>query len=152
VKQLVCMAGKFPEGYEFNVDQDIPASQIVFDNWPTEILFSGFEIGAKIKAGLPLINNNAINNSPVKDVFKLCIPMAKEDSAGRMSWDETAVMVAVKGFQPYYNLHHGHIIVSDKGEITWSDVGKKQSYIVENKPAAEVEKFINDAIMHQPIK
>ena len=152
VKQLVCMAGKFPEGYEFNVDKDIPASQFVFDSWPTEILFSGFEIGAKIKAGLPLINNNAINNSPVKDVFKMCIPMAKEDSAGRMSWDETAVMVAVKGIWPFYHLHHGHIQVSDEGKITWRDMDKTQAYLIEIRPSVEAEKFINNAIMHQPVK
>jgi len=152
VKQLVCMAGKFPEGYEFNVDKDIPASQFVFNNWPTDILFSGFEIGEKIKSGLALINNSAINNSPVKDVFKICIPMAKEDSAGRMSWDETAVMVAVKGIWPYYHLHHGHIQVADDGKITWRDMDKTQAYLVEIRPSIEAEKFINKTLMHQPVK
>jgi inosine-uridine nucleoside N-ribohydrolase len=152
VKQLVCMAGKFPEGYEFNVDKDIPASQFVFTNWPTTILFSGFEIGEKIKAGLPLINNSAIQNSPVKDVFRICIPMAKEDSAGRKSWDETAVMIAVKGFAPYYNLHYGHIQVANDGKNTWIDAVKTQAYLVEAKPSSEVESYVNNAMMHQPIK
>jgi len=152
VKQLVCMAGKFPEGFEFNVDKDIPASQFVFSNWPTNILFSGFEIGEKIKVGLPLINNNAIQNSPVKDVFRISIPMAKEDSAGRKSWDETAVMIAVKGFAPYYNLHYGHIEVANDGKNKWNDSGKTQAYLVEAKPSSEVESFVNNAIMHQPKK
>ncbi len=152
VKQLVCMAGKFPEGYEFNVDKDIPASQFVFTNWPTNILFSGFEIGEKIKAGLPLINNSAIQNSPVKDVFRICIPMAKEDSAGRKSWDETAVMVAVKGVAPYYHLHYGHIEVANDGKNTWKDTGKTQAYLVEAAPFTEVASYINGAIMHQPVK
>ena len=152
VKQLVCMAGKFPEGYEFNVDKDIPASQFVFANWPTNILFSGFEIGEKIKAGLPLIHNDAIQKSPVKDVFRICIPMAKEDSAGRKSWDETAVMVAVKGFAPYYHLHYGHIEVANDGKNVWADTGKTQAYLVEATPHTEVETYINNAIMHQPIK
>jgi pyrimidine-specific ribonucleoside hydrolase len=152
VKQLVCMAGKFPEGYEFNVDKDIPASQFVFTNWPTNILFSGFEIGEKIKAGLPLIHNSAIQNSPVKDVFRICIPMAKEDSAGRKSWDETAVMVAVKGVTPYYHLHYGHIDVANDGKNTWKDTGKKQAYLVEAEPFTKVASYINGAIMHQPVK
>jgi pyrimidine-specific ribonucleoside hydrolase len=152
VKQLVCMAGKFPEGFEFNVDNDTPASQYVFANWPTNILFSGFEIGEKIKVGLPLINNNKIKNSPVKDVFTICIPMAKEDSAGRKSWDETAVMVAVKGFAPYYNLHYGHIEVAKDGKDTWIDAGKTQAYLVEARPSDEVQSYINNAIMHQPVK
>jgi inosine-uridine nucleoside N-ribohydrolase len=99
VKSLVCMAGKIPEGYEFNVKEDAAASQIVFDNWETPIIFSGFEIGVKIKVGLPLINNVAIKNSPVKEAFSICIPKAAEDSAGRSSWDETAVLIAIKGIQ-----------------------------------------------------
>src|SRR6185437_8550891 len=45
VKQLVCMAGKFPSGYEFNVMKDTKASQNVYANWPSPVIFSGFEIG-----------------------------------------------------------------------------------------------------------
>jgi inosine-uridine nucleoside N-ribohydrolase len=101
VKSLVCMAGKFPAGYEFNVKEDAAASQVVYNNWPTPIILSGFEIGVKIKVGLPLIHDDAIKNSPVKKAFGISIPMAAEDSAGRSSWDETAVLVAVKGTAPW---------------------------------------------------
>ena len=146
------MEGKFPDGYEFNVDKDIPSSQYAFANWPTNILFSGFEIGEKIKVGLPLIHNDQIQNSPVKDVFSICIPMAKEDSAGRKSWDETAVMIAVKGFAPYYHLHYGHIEVADKGNNIWVDEGKNQAYLIESEPPEKVQAFINSMIMHQPAK
>jgi len=150
VKELVCMAGRFPEGYEFNVDKDIPASQYVYANCPVNIIFSGFEIGMKVKVGLPLINNNAIQNSPVKNVFQICIPMAKEDSVGRMSWDETAVMVAVKGVTPYYYLYYGKIKVADDGKSTWVDEGKKQAYLIESDSPEKVQSLINNLIMHQP--
>jgi len=150
VKQLVCMAGRFPEGYEFNVDKDIPASQNVFDNWPTNIIFSGFEIGMKIKVGLPLIHNDELKNSPVKDVFMISIPMAKEDSAGRMSWDETAVLVAVKGFEPYYHLHYGHIKVADDGKNSWDNGNKLHTYLVESEDPKKIQDLINELIMHQP--
>jgi inosine-uridine nucleoside N-ribohydrolase len=150
VKQLVCMAGRFPEGYEFNVDKDIPASQNVFDNWPTNIIFSGFEIGMKIKVGLPLIHNDEIKNSPVKDVFRISIPMAKEDSLGRMSWDETAVLVAVKGFEPYYHLHYGHIKVADDGKNSWDNGNRLQTYLIESENPEKVQDLINELIMHQP--
>jgi len=153
VRQLVCMAGKFPEGYEFNVDKDIPASQFVFENWPTNIVFSGFEIGAKIKVGLPLIHNDAIDNSPVKDVFRISIPMAKEDSAGRMSWDETATMVAVLGTEPFYHVHYGKIKIAEDGKNTWVDNDeKKQCYLTVSENPAMVQDFINKLIMHQPKK
>lgn len=152
VKQLVCMAGRFPSGSEFNVNQDAAASQNVFSNWPTDILFSGFEIGQKIKVGLPLIHNNSIRNSPVKDVFRISIPMAAEDSVGRMSWDETAVLVAIKGYAPFYRLEYGHIEVAADGSNTWSSDGKQHAHLIEAVSPETVRDYINKVIMHQPVK
>jgi inosine-uridine nucleoside N-ribohydrolase len=150
VKQLVCMAGKFPAGKEFNVDRDAPASRYVFSHWEKPVLFSGFEIGQKIKCGLPLVRNNTIQHSPVKDVFRICIPMAAEDSAGRMSWDETAVLVAVMGYRPFYTLTYGAIRVAEDGSNTWDAGQGKQSYLVEDRPYTEVQQLIDKLIMHQP--
>jgi len=152
VKHLMCMAGRFPSGSEFNVNRDAPASQNVFSNWPTVILFSGFEIGQKIKVGLPLIHNNAIQNSPVKDVFRICIPMAAEDSAGRMSWDETAVLVAIKGYEPFYHLEYGRMQVVADGSNTWSTEGKQHAHLVESISPEIVQAYINKIVMHQPVK
>ncbi|MFA6085927.1 nucleoside hydrolase [Mucilaginibacter sp.] len=150
VKLLVSMAGKFPSGWEFNVMKDATASQHAFDNWPTPVILSGFEIGEKIKTGLPLINNAAIKNSPVKDVFSLSIPKAAEDSTGRKSWDETAVLVAVRGYSAYYTLHKGKITVANEGNNAWDDGGTLHAYLVEKMPAKKVEDIINDLMMHQP--
>jgi len=152
VKQLVCMGGKFPSGYEFNVMKDASASQNVYTNWPTPVIFSGFEIGEKIKVGLPLIHNEAIKNDPVKDVFRMSIPMAKEDSLGRKSWDETAVLVAIKGYDKWYTLHKGRIVVADDGKNSWDDNGTGQAYLVEKADYKEVGELINRLIMHQPGK
>ena len=152
VRHLVCMAGRFPSGSEFNVNRDAPASQNVFSNWPTDILFSGFEIGQKIKVGLPLIHNNAIQNSPVKDVFRISIPMAAEDSAGRMSWDETAVLVAIKGYEPFYHLEYGRMQVAADGSNSWSTEGKQHAHLVESVSPEIVRAYINKLIMHQPVK
>ncbi len=152
VKELVSMAGRFPSGKEFNVEKDAAASQIVFTQWPTSILLSGFEIGQKIKVGLPLINNDNIKGSPVKDVFRISIPMAKEDSAGRMSWDETAVLVAAKGYAPYYTITRGTMVVKDDGSNTWSNAGNKHAHLVEKVKPREVQALINKWIMHQPLK
>jgi len=150
VKRLVSMAGRFPEGKEFNVFMDSTSSQIVFSKWPTEVIFSGFEIGEKIKTGLPLVQNNSIQNSPVKDVFRICLPMAEEDRNGRSSWDETAVLVAVKGFEPYYSIESGSIIVNDDGSNSWDKDGNNQFYLVEKLPHEQVQQLINNLIQHQP--
>jgi inosine-uridine nucleoside N-ribohydrolase len=152
VKQLVSMAGWFPSGKEFNVQKDAASSQYVFTHWTTPILLSGFDIGKKIRTGLPLIQNAEIKNSPVQDVFRICIPMAKEDSAGRMSWDETAVLVAVKGYAPFYTLKKGKMMVNSDGSDFWNDTGKGQSYLVEKISPAVVQQYINKVIQHQPLK
>jgi pyrimidine-specific ribonucleoside hydrolase len=152
VKKLVCMAGRFPAGSEFNVNRDAAASQFVFNNWETPVLLSGFEIGQKIKTGLPLVNNGAIKNSPVKDVFRICIPRSKEDSAGRMSWDETAVLVAVKGYKPWYNIKKGKMVVAENGSNTWISDSSPHNHLVEVQPPAIVQQLINRLMMHQPVK
>lgn len=154
VKQLVSMGGKFPAGSEFNVNKDFIASKYVYENWPSPVLFSGFEIGEKIKCGLPLIHNDAITNSPVKDVFRISIPLAAEDSAGRKSWDETAVLVGVLGYDKWYTIKQGKIVISDKdGSNTWvDDKASSQYYLVEKVSPAVVQKLIDELIQHQPKK
>lgn len=151
VKQLVCMAGRFPEGNEFNVNRDPASSKIVFDRWPTKIIFSGFEIGWRVHTGLPLVANKSIKNSPVQDVFARSIPMAKEDSMGRMSWDETAVLVAIKGYGNYYDIKEGKFICLDDGSNKWDDKGKGHFYLVEKMPVLQMENLLNTLMMHQPV-
>ena len=152
VKQLVCMAGSFPAGNEFNVRMDAASSKIVFENWETPILFSGVEIGMKIKTGLPLINDRSIKNSPVKDVFRICVPMSQQDSAGRMSWDQTAVLIAAKGYKPWWNIQTGKIKIAEDGSNTWKNGDSLHGYLVESQSPIIVRDLINDLMMHQPVK
>jgi pyrimidine-specific ribonucleoside hydrolase len=150
VKKLVCMAGKFPEGMEFNIEEDAAAAKYTFENFKNPILFSGFEIGHKIKSGIPLIQNDKIESSPVKDVFRISIPLAREDSAGRMSWDQTAVLAGIKGPDPFYKLDTGRIIVDENGYNRWSEEAGNHTRLVEQRDPSEVQRFINDLMMHQP--
>ena len=143
VKQLICMAGSFPAGNEFNVRMDAASSKNVFENWETPILFSGVEIGMKIKTGLPLVNDLSIKNSPVKDVFRICIPLSPQDSAGRMSWDETAVLIAVKGYKPWWNIQTGKIKIAEDGSNTWENGSSLHSYLVESQSPILIRDQIN---------
>jgi inosine-uridine nucleoside N-ribohydrolase len=153
VKQLVSMAACFNDEIgsfrEFNVKMDAPASRKVFDEWPGTIIFSGFEIGVKIHTGLPLVNSK-IRNSPVRDVFAWSIPLDPQDKNGRMSWDETAVLVAIRGTYPYYSLVPGRIIGKDDGSNSWDPNKIGHYYLKEKMPVAEVKKIIDNLIMHQP--
>lgn len=152
VKQLVSMGGAFPAGSEFNINRDFPSSKYVYENWPTPVLFSGFEIGEKIKCGLPLIHNDSIINDPVKDVFRISIPLAAEDSAGRKSWDETAVLVGVLGYEKWFDVKRGKIVISDKdGSNTWiDDDNGTQAYLIQKTSPEVVQKLIDELIQHQP--
>lgn len=150
VDKLVSMAGKFPTGKEFNVERDAKASIYVFRNFPRPIIISGFEIGQKIKTGIPLIQNNQIRNSPVKDVFRISIPLDPEDTEGRMSWDQTAVLVAVRGVNPFYKLECGTMTVNNDGSNGWVEKGIGHCRLVEVQPPTAVQKVINDLMMHQP--
>ena len=53
VKRWVCMAWRFPKGREWNIHRDAPAAIASVRDWPTPILFSGFEIGREIMTGGP---------------------------------------------------------------------------------------------------
>lgn len=147
VKKLVSMAGWFPQGREYNLYTDSTASANVFNHWPTPVIFSGFEIGNNIKTGLGLVHDDALK-SPVKDVFAWCIPKAKEDSAGRMSWDETAVFVAIKGAEPYFGLKRGHIIING-GYNSWkTDPNGSQYYLTEGLPYNEIAAILESYMKH----
>jgi inosine-uridine nucleoside N-ribohydrolase len=152
VRNLVAMAGRFPSGSEFNLAQDIQASKKVLADWPTPILFSGFEIGQKIKTGLPLIHNEEIQHSPVKDVFSICIPLAREDSIGRMSWDETAVLVAIEGWKAYYSLEEGKCTINEGGTDEWVKGRTKDARLIEKESPEILAEIINQLIQHQPVK
>jgi inosine-uridine nucleoside N-ribohydrolase len=154
VKRLVSMAARIDKdgmsGYEFNVMVDAAASQKVFADWPTPVTISGFEIGEKILTGIRLINNETIENSPVKDVFQ--IALAKDNNKlGRNSWDETAVLVAVLGIEPYFGFRKLNFEIKDDGR----DVvipGEKFTYLVFKQSPEEIGKVIEDLMMHQPVK
>jgi inosine-uridine nucleoside N-ribohydrolase len=151
VKKLVSMAGRFPSGNEFNVHMDSTASAVVYENWPTPVIFTGFEIGEKIHTGLRVMNMD-VANSPVRDVFRLSIPMAEEDKNGRMSWDETAVLLAVYGTGGFFDLVNGTIKVNPDGSNGWVDSpGGRQAYVVQKMPVDQMARFIEDRMMHQPV-
>lgn len=150
VRVLVSMAGSFPAGREFNVHIDSPASEYVSGNWPGEIIFTGFEIGKNIFTGLSLIES-PVQNSPVKDVFRISIPLSAEDRNGRMSWDETAVLIGVYGTKGFFDTKRGKIIVNPDGSNSWTDDQEgKHQYVIQKMPVPEITKFIEDRMMHVP--
>ena len=153
VKQLVSMAARIDKdgigGYEFNVMVDAAASQKVFADWPTPITISGFEIGEKILTGIRLIHNETIQNSPVKDAFEIALSKDK-NTTGRNSWDETAVLVAVRGIEPYFSFRKLNFEIKDDGKDVLIP-GEKFTYLTFKQTPEQIGKLIEDLMMHQPV-
>lgn len=152
VKILVSMAGKFPQGKEFNIYIDSLSSKFVFENWPGKVIFTGFEIGWEIRTGLRLMAS-PVKNSPVKDVFRISIPLSEEDKFGRMSWDETAALIGVYGTEGFFTTARGTIVVNTDGSNTWKDDPQgNHYYVIQQMPVPEMAKFIEDRMMHVPVR
>ena len=145
VRMLVSMAGGFPRGREFNVMTDSTASVTVFNEWPTPVLLSGFEIGSQVITG-PRLVASEIQNSPIKDAFTMGL---KLDVNGRQSWDQTAVLVAVCGPHQFFDTIRGRMIVQSNGSNTWQDDQNGPHERLAWKKD-ELTRYIEDMMMYQP--
>ena len=154
VKQLVSMAASLGKdgkgGHEFNVMVDAAASKKVFKEWPTPFVLSGFDIGEKILTGIPLIRNKKIKNSPVKDAYEVALRKDK-NVKGRNSWDQTAVLVAVRGLDPYFDSKKLDFEIKDDGQSVPME-GNRFTYLIFKQKPAEIAKIIEELMMHQPAK
>jgi hypothetical protein len=90
VRAWVCMGGRFPEGREANLINDGPSAAYAVQHWPTPIVFSGWEIGNEIMTGARL--REAPIGTPVRRAYELYNGLKN-----RQSWDQTAVLYAVRG-------------------------------------------------------
>lgn len=128
VKLLSVMAGAFTEipdkdgkptvFSEYNVKMDIPAAKYLFANWPTPIVWSGFEIGI----ALPYPHQSILHdygyakNHPLPEAYTLYIPPPHD----RPTWDLTSVLYAIRPDHRYFDLSEpGDVSVSDEAVTTF---------------------------------
>jgi inosine-uridine nucleoside N-ribohydrolase len=150
VKRLVSMTAAIDRtgnsGYESNVMGDIQAAQKVIMNWPSPIIISPFEIGVNIFTGMRLINNDAIQNSPIKDAYLISITY-DGTKVGRYSWDQTAVLVAVKGIEPWFNYRKLNLTIKKDGKDSVI-AGDKITYLIAKQKPEELSAIIEELMMH----
>ncbi|MBQ8047332.1 MAG: nucleoside hydrolase [Prevotella sp.] len=150
VKRLVSMAGGFPEGREYNVWKDASASYEAINNWPTEIIFSGWEIGDPIRTGLKVSQTSGDQN-PIKDVYAIALP--QDNPEGRQSWDLTAVLVAIKGAAPFFGVERGTISVKEDGSNTWTEEENGRHYrLVETNAPEAIAEILDNYLLEAPQK
>jgi hypothetical protein len=146
VKALSIMAGAFQtiEGHnnhyiEYNVKFDIPAAQKLAKEWPTSIIWSGFEIGIAAAYPHQSIERdfNYTPNHPVKDSYYLYNPPPHD----RPTWDLTSVLAAVYPDRGYFSLSvPGNVTVGDDGFTRFmkKEKGRDQFLIMDPVQTARV--------------
>lgn len=138
VKLLSLMAGAFTDigndkrYKEYNVIKDIPAAQKVAANWPTPLIWSGFEIGIAVPYQVQSIERDYeyVVHHPLKESYYLYEPPPHE----RPTWDLTSVLYAVLPDRGYFDLSEsGTINVENDGFTTWTkQEGGAQRYLKVN--------------------
>ena len=153
----VAMACSHPNGREYNSMMDPEASKTALEEWPTPIVFTDFQYGRTLYAGRKIAESDA-KRSPVKDVFKdSMIPLAKvtsdswDQKAGHPSWDESAVLIAVRGLR-YFNVERGTFkMVGEKGDDEWvPDAASPHCRVTVKLPRTRVGAIIDDLICEGP--
>lgn len=104
VKLLCLMAGWFGDGAapEYNVKTDGKAAKELFADWPTPMIFSGFELGRQVMIPYAevLKDFNYAANHPVAESFKVFAKPGED----RANYDSTAVLQAIRPDREYFEL------------------------------------------------
>ncbi|MBI5395008.1 MAG: nucleoside hydrolase [Verrucomicrobia bacterium] len=120
VKLLSVMAGGFQtvnhnnHYLEYNVIKDIPAAQKLAKEWPTPIVWSGFEIGIAVPYPAVSIERDYsyVPHHPLAEAYYLYTPPPHD----RPTWDLTAVLYAVLPDRGFFELSQpGQVTVEDDG-------------------------------------
>lgn len=115
VKLLSVMAGAFRDigdnkhYLEYNVTQDLPAARKLARDWPSPIVWSGFEIGIAVPFPAVSIQRDFsyVPHHPAAEAYCLYMPPPHE----RPTWDLTSVLYAVFSDRGYFTL-------SPPGQVT----------------------------------
>lgn len=152
VSELVIMGGYFPKpgqeiwlggkimNAEFNIVNDIESAKIVADEFPKPIMYSGYEIGCEIKTGKVLFEKGKKDN-PIRYIYEIY-----NEEHVRESWDQTAVLYAVRGLNDFWNSSSPGTIHIDNEGVTHfcPHPNKNHRYLIEGKKPFDIQKEIND--------
>jgi hypothetical protein len=148
VARYVLMGGRFPEMLpgDYNLGIEVTASHAVLSNWPTPILFSGGEIGEAIITGGERLEEATDATHPVYRAYEVF-----NDFAGRFSWDQTAVLAAVRGASPLWDVvDEGYFEYDADGQYRWrTDGDRDHAYLVAKAPIPAVADTI-ERLMAKP--
>ena len=157
VKETVIMGGQYPyQSTEWNFSRNRPEdTKFVVDNWPTRIVFSGSEVGWQMYSGTSL--QNAPDSNPVKYTYEVSWGFDTPNNTltdGYHTWDQTAVLWAVRGDQDLWNrVDNGFNQINPDGSSqweTWRD-DPRQEYLVKTQDDSRYIDIVNDLYLASPI-
>jgi inosine-uridine nucleoside N-ribohydrolase len=130
VRLLSIMAGAFTQipdrngqlydHKEYNIVKDIPAARKLSTDWPTPIVWSGFEIGIAVAYPHESIEQDFryVEHHPLSEAYVAYIPPPHN----RPTWDLTSVLYGVRPDREYFGLSKaGRVVVADNGLTTFEE-------------------------------
>ena len=150
VAHLVVMGGDYPAGKEhnFHARGSHTVSGQTIASWPTPILFTGYTLGLDLKTGPGL--RALPETHPLHRAYALHPTRPLEN--GRPSWDQTAVLAAVRGPDRYWQLSPpGVNHIDANGANLWqSDPDGTHAYLIEKTPPTQLAAEIESLMLGNP--
>lgn len=143
VRLLSIMAGAFTpitigdgepfEHREYNVVKDINSARELSSDWPTPIVWSGFEIGLNLAYPYDSIINDYgyAEHHPLSDAYNAYA----EPQHNRPTWDLTSVLYAVRPERGYFDLSPpGRVSIDESGLTTFKETAAgRDRYLINRK-------------------
>ena len=142
VRQLVAMGGRFNDNFNFVRHELVGESQFVIENWPTPLIVTDF--GGNVHTGTTLAS--APPENPVREAY---FRWFNGSFKGRSSWDQIAVLIAVRGETGGFEFV-GNMTGRLRNGFTWEIDGVHRAYAQPTESAAFYVNEIENLMSMKP--
>ncbi len=152
VKVLYLMAGNFKNPQpEYNVYSDPESAKILFDKWPTPMIFSGFEIGLQVPFPYESVamDFGYVAHHPIAEAYRLYVKKPEDHP----NWDSTAVLEAILPDRGYFDLSSpGRVSLGPNSTTVFTPDAHGSSRYLIAKPdqLARIRQLIADLVTEPP--
>ena len=152
VKTLYLMAGNFKNTEpEYNVYTDPPSAKALFANWPTPMIFSGFEIGLHITFPYEAIQRDFsyVRHHPIAEAYRLYVKKPEDHP----NWDSTAVLDAIEPDRGYFGLSApGQVALGPNNTTVFTPdpQGNRRYLILKPDQVSRIRQLIADLVSEPP--
>jgi hypothetical protein len=150
VKRLVVVAGIYPSGLEYNMQQDPGGANYVFANWPTEIVSVGIELGNTVFTAPP--SSESTTTNPVAQAFYLASSLLTNGQ--RQAWGQLGILYGIRGLSTNFNvlgLLGTNAVNGTTGANSWTQTpNSNQSYLGKVTSDSALENILNPLLNSTP--